>query len=64
MQLSIQVIAKQYSKGNSEYHYLEHDLYGKPENISQAAYACLYDYLMDSPDTVTWEQMEIVLNEE
>ena len=50
-------------EGNSEYHYLEHDALGRPENIAQAAYACLYDYLMDSPDTVTWEQLENVLNE-
>jgi hypothetical protein len=50
-------------EGNSEYHYDDHDLYGRPENISQAAYGCLYDYLMDSPDTVTWEQMEHVLHE-
>jgi len=50
--------------GNSEYHYLEHDIYGRPENISQAAYACLYDYLYFSPDTVTFADMETVLNEE
>lgn len=50
-------------EGNSEYHYLDHDVYGKPNNIAQAAFACLYDYLMDSPDTVTWEQMEKVLQE-
>lgn len=50
-------------ENNSEYHYLDHDLYGRPNNISQAAFACLYDYLMDSDDTVTWEQMEHVLNE-
>jgi hypothetical protein len=49
--------------GNSEYHYEDHDLYGRPNNISQAAFACLYDYIMDSPDTVTWAQMETVLNE-
>ena len=50
-------------EGNSEYHYLEHDALGRPENIAQAAYACLYDYLMDSPDTVTFADMEEVLNE-
>jgi hypothetical protein len=48
-------------EGNWEYHYDEHDLYGRPENIAQAAYACLYDYLLDSPDTVTWADMEEVL---
>lgn len=50
-------------EGNSEYHYNEHDLYGRPENIAQAAYACLYDYLLDSPDLVTWDEMEKVLQE-
>ena len=50
-------------ENNSEYHYNEHGLWGRPENIAQAAYACLYDYIMDSPDTVTWEQMEHVLHE-
>lgn len=50
-------------ESNSEYHYLEHDVYGRPNNIAQAAYACLYDYLMDSPDTVTFAAMEEVLNE-
>ena len=50
-------------ENNMEYCFEEHDVYGRPENISQAAYACLYDYIMDSPDTVTWEQMEHVLNE-
>ena len=50
--------------GNSEYHYEDHDLYGRPNNISQAAFACLYDYITDHIDTPTWEQMETVLNEE
>ena len=50
-------------EGNSEYHYLEHDVYGRPENIAQAAFACLYDYLMDSPDTVTFDEMEKELKE-
>ena len=50
-------------EGNSEYHYLEHDVYGRPDNIAQAAYACLYDYIMDHSDTPNWEQMENVLNE-
>lgn len=51
-------------EGNSEYHYLEHDVYGRPDNIAQAAFACLYDYIMDHSDTVTWAEMETVLNEE
>lgn len=50
-------------EGNSEYHYDEHDVYGRPENIAQAAYACLYDYLLDSPDTVTFDEMEKELKE-
>lgn len=50
-------------ENNSEYHYLDHELYGRPENIGQAAYNCLYDYLLDSPDTVTFDQMEEVLDE-
>ena len=37
--------------GNSEYHYEDHDLYGRPNNISQAAFACLYDYITDHIDT-------------
>ena len=48
---------------NSEYHYEDHDLYGRPNNIHQAAYACLHDYLMDHVDTPNWEQMETELNE-
>ncbi len=51
-------------EGNSEYHYNEHDLCGRPDNIEQAAYACLYDYLMDSPDTVTFDEMEKELQEQ
>jgi hypothetical protein len=50
-------------ENNSEYHYLEHDVYGRPENIAQAAYACLYDYLMDSPDLVSFDEMQQVLQE-
>ena len=45
-------------EGNMEYCFEEHEVFGKPNNIYQAAYACLYDYLMDSPDTVTWSDME------
>lgn len=48
---------------NMEYCFEEHDLYGTPENIAQAAFACLYDYLTNSPDMVTWEEMEHVLHE-
>ena len=48
---------------NSDYHYHEHDLWGRPNNINQAAYACLYDYLTENDDTVVWSEMEEVLNE-
>ena len=50
-------------EGNSEYHYNEHEIWGRPENIAQAAYACLYDYIHDSPDLVTWDQMQEVVQE-
>ena len=48
-------------EGNLEYCFEEHDVYGRPENSPQAAYACLYDYLMDSSDLVAWSDMEEVL---
>ena len=54
---------EQILKGNSEYNYNEHELWGRPENISQAAYACLYDYFMDNPDTITFDELEKALNE-
>lgn len=50
-------------ENNSEYHYLDHELWGRPENIAQAAYACLYDYIQDSEDIVTWSDMEEALAE-
>lgn len=50
-------------EGNSEYHYEDHDLWGRPDNIMQAAYACLYDYIMDSPNVVTFADMEEALTE-
>ena len=37
-------------ENNSEYHYLDHDTFGRPNNISQAAYVCVYDYFESSPD--------------
>ena len=40
-----------------------HDLFSRPDNLAQAAYACLHDYFMDHIDTPNWEQMETVLNE-
>ena len=45
-------------ENNSKYHHNEHDIFGIPEKIDQAAYACLYDYLTNSPDAVTFAEME------
>ena len=50
-------------ENNSDYHYNEHDLFGRPNSLEQAAYACLYDYLVQNHDTVVWTQLEEVLNE-
>jgi hypothetical protein len=50
-------------ENNNEYHYHEHGMWGKPDNVTQAAYACLYDYLTENDDTVVWSQLEEVLNE-
>ena len=55
---------QQILENNMEYCFEEHDAFGRPENIAQAAYACLYDYLMHSLDTVTFAEMEEVLKEE
>tara|TARA_S200002703_G_scaffold23144_3_gene19926 strand:+ start:364 stop:720 length:357 start_codon:yes stop_codon:yes gene_type:complete len=51
-------------EGNSDYHYLEHDIYSRPTNIAQAAYACLYDYLQEEGCLSIWNEMEEVLNKE
>lgn len=50
-------------ENNMEYCFEEHELWGRPENLAQAAYAVLYDYLMDSTDVVTWHEMEETLKE-
>lgn len=47
-------------ENNSEYHYLEHDIFGRPNNIAQAVYACLYDYFIEN-DGYLWNEMEEVL---
>ena len=49
--------------GNSEYHYDEHDVWGRPSNSTQAAGSCLYDFLQESDDSVCWSELEAVLNE-
>lgn len=50
-------------EGNLEYCFIEHEIYGRPENSPQAAYACLYDYLMYSPDLVRFDEMQEVLQD-
>jgi hypothetical protein len=42
--------------------FAEHE-FGRAENWSQAGYNALYDCLMDHDDTVTWSEMEHILNE-
>jgi len=37
--------------------------FGRAENWTQAGYNALYDCLIDHDDTVTWDEMEDVLNE-
>ena len=41
----------------------EHELFGRAENWSQAAYSAIYDALDESDDTVSWCDMEQVLQE-
>ena len=50
-------------EGNSEYHYDDHDVWGKPSDATQAAGSCLYDFLQESDDSVCWSELEAVLNE-
>jgi hypothetical protein len=42
--------------------FAEHE-FGRAKNWTQAGYNALYDCLMDNNDTVTWAEMEHVLNE-
>ena len=42
--------------------FAEHE-FGRAKNWTQAGYNALYDCLMDHNDTVTWAEMEDVLNE-
>ena len=37
----------------------EHDVFGKAENWSQAAYAAIYDLLNDHNDTLTYDKMKL-----
>lgn len=41
----------------------EHDLFGKAENWSQAAYCAIYDLFNEHADLVKWDEMEEVLKE-
>ena len=41
----------------------EHDIFGRPESWSQAGYNAIFDALYESDDTVSWDDMEQVLNE-
>ena len=43
--------------------FAEHELYGRANNWTQAGYNALYDCLYFHDDTVTWDEMEHVLNE-
>ena len=43
--------------------FAEHDLYCRAENWYQAGYNALYDCLTENDDTVTWSEMEHILNE-
>jgi hypothetical protein len=42
--------------------FAEHE-FGRAENWTQAGYNALYDCLIDHDDTVTWTEMEHILNE-
>lgn len=35
---------------NMDYCFHDHDVFGKPENIYQAAYVCVYDYITESAE--------------
>ena len=51
-------------KQNTQYCFDEHDIYGRPEDIHQAAYVCLYDYIVESGVFDIWNEMEEVLEEQ
>ena len=53
-----------YLTNNEDYYFLEHDVYGRPNDIYQAAYACIYDYFINEGMYDLWAQMEEVLNED
>lgn len=35
---------------NMDYCFYDHECFGRPENIHQAAYVCLYDYITESDE--------------
>lgn len=53
----------EYLTNNEEYYFLDHDVYGRPDNINQAAYACIYDYFVNNDVFDLWNEMEEVLDE-
>ena len=53
-----------YLTNNEEYYFLDHDVYGRADNINQAAYACIYDFFIEEGMYDLWKQMEEVLNED
>ena len=53
----------EYLTNNEEYYFLDHDVYGRPDNINQAAYACIYDYFVNNDVFDLWNEMEKVLDE-
>ena len=50
-------------ENNMEYCFDEHEIWGRPENIAQAAYSCLYDYIHSSTDLVRFDEMQEVLQD-
>ncbi len=52
-----------YLKNNEEYYFLDHDVYGRPDNINQAAFACIYDYFVNNDVFDLWNEMEKTLEE-
>ncbi len=54
---------KEYLTNNEEYYFLEHDVYGRPDDINQAAFGCIHDYFVNNDVFDLWNEMEKVLNE-
>ena len=54
---------KEYLTNNEEYYFLDHDVYGRPDDIYQAAFICIYDYFVNNNVFDLWNEMEKVLDE-